>query len=123
MPSIRTRRRGRSRWLCSSAASAAFALAPAAHAAPVYDEDVYANVTEERVTLGNALVERTWTRAALVTRELRDKRRGGVLWSRDQPDFRLSVGGPSLTSDQFAVSGAIVERLPRGGLRVTMSLT
>ena len=99
----------------------ALCAAPA-HAAPVTDRDVYADVTAERVTLGNALAERSWSREALATIELRDKRRGGVVWSRNQPDFRLAVGGPSLTSEQFAVSDAKVERLPRGGLRVTMTL-
>jgi hypothetical protein len=89
----------------------------------VRDRDVYADVTPERVTLGNALVERSWSRDRLVTLELRDKRRGGFVWSRIQPDFRLSVGGPALRSDQFAVTGAAVEKLPRGGLRVTMTLS
>jgi hypothetical protein len=127
MRNTRTRRRGRYPSWFSSAANAALAvailgLAPAAHAEPVRDGDVYADVTADRVTLGNALVERIWSREALVTVELRDKRAGGVLWSRNRPDFRLSVGGPSLTSEQFAVSGAKAEPLPRGGLRVTMEL-
>ncbi|MEA2386404.1 MAG: alpha-galactosidase [Thermoleophilaceae bacterium] len=116
------RRRGRFLWSCSTAASALLALATPAHAAPIRDGDVYADVTADRVTLGNAVAERVWSRAALVTLELRDKRGGGLLWSRNQPDFRLSVGGPSLTSEQFAVSDARVEPLPRGGLRVTMEL-
>src|SRR6185503_12137103 len=122
MRSTRIRRSGRSPWWCWTAVSGLLALAGPAHAATVRDADVYATVTEGRVTLGNALVERTWDRAALATLELRDKRRGGRIWSRSQPDFRLSVGGPSLTSDQFTVSDAKIEPLPRGGLRVTMSL-
>ena len=90
--------------------------------APVTDRDVYAEVTEDRVVLGNAVAERTWSRSALATVELRDKRRGGYVWSQNQPDFRLSLSGPSLTSEQFAVTDAQVETLPRGGLRVTMQL-
>ena len=93
-----------------------------ATAAPVTDRDVYAEVTDDRVVLGNSVAERTWSRSALATVELRDKRRGGFVWSQNQPDFRLSLGGPSLTSEQFAVTDAEVETLPRGGLRVTMQL-
>jgi hypothetical protein len=98
------------------------ALAAPAAAAPVHDRDVYADVTPERITLGNSVAERSWSRDALTTLEMRDKRRGGVVWSRNQPDFRLSLAGPTLTSDQFAVTDAKVEPLPRGGLRVTMAL-
>src|SRR5687767_14366128 len=99
------------------------ALVPgAAAAAPVTNGDVYADVTEERIVLGNAVAERVWSRTALATVELRDKRGGGLLWSRNQPDFRLAVSGPALTSEQFAVADAEVEPLPRGGLRVTMQL-
>jgi hypothetical protein len=96
--------------------------AQAATAAPVTDRDVYAEVTEDRIVLGNSVAERTWSRSALATIDLRDKRRGGFVWSENQPDFRISVAGPTLTSEQFAVSDAKVEPLPRGGLRVTMQL-
>ena len=97
------------------------AAAPAA-AEPVRDRDVYADVTADRITLGNAVAERSWSRENFVTLELRDKRRGGRLWSADQPDFRLLGTGAPITSDQFTVTAAEIERLPRGGLRVVMQL-
>jgi hypothetical protein len=100
----------------------ALAAAPAAQAEQAYDRDVYAQVTPKEVTLGNAVAERRWSRDALMTLELRDKRRGGRVWSRNRRDFTLSVGGPALGSDQFAVSDVKVERLARSGLRVTMAL-
>ncbi len=86
------------------------------------DRDVYAEVADDRVVLGNAVAERSWSREAFATLSLRDKRRGGRVWSRNQPDFRLFGSGPPITSDQFAVTGVDVERLPRGGLRVEMQL-
>ncbi len=58
-------------------------------AEPVRDRDVYAEVTPERITLGNAVAERSWSREAFATLELRDKRRGGRVWSAGTPDFRL----------------------------------
>ena len=86
------------------------------------DRDVYADVTADRVTLGNSVAERSWSRDAFVTLELRDKRRGGRVWSAGAPDFRLLGAGAPITSEQFTLTAVEVERLPRGGLRVEMRL-
>ena len=86
------------------------AAAPAA-AEPVRDRDVYAEVTPDRITLGNAVAERSWSREAFVTLELLDKRGGGRVWSRNAPDFRLLGLGAPITSDQFTVTGAEIEHL------------
>ncbi len=101
----------RSRWSYSTGASALIAVflcgALPAQAARVYDRDVYADVTPERVTLGNAVAERSWSRSGLVTLELRDKRRGGRVWSSGHPDFRLSVGHRSrATSSRCPARGS-----------------
>ena len=87
------------------------------------DGGVYADVTAQRVTLGNSLAERSWNRAALATLELRDKRGRDHVWSRNTPDFRLFGTGAPITSEQFTVTGVQVEHLARGGLRVEMQLT
>ena len=68
------------------------------------DGGVYADVTAQRVTLGNSLAERSWNRAALTTLELRDKRGRDHVWSRNTPDFRLFGTGAPITSEQFAVT-------------------
>jgi len=88
----------------------------------VRDRDVYAEVTPDRVVLGNSVAERSWSRAGLTTLALVDKRRGGTLWSEGTPDFRLFGTGVPLTSEDFTVTAAEVEPLDRGGLRVTMRL-
>ncbi len=86
------------------------------------DQDVYAEVTDDRITLGNSVAERSWSREPFTTLELIDKRRGGRIWSRHAPDFRLLGTGAPLASDQFTVTGAEIGRLARGGLRVTIAL-
>ncbi|MGH2837224.1 MAG: hypothetical protein ACRDJY_02610, partial [Thermoleophilaceae bacterium] len=97
------------------------AAAPAA-AEPVRDRDVYAEVSPERITLGNAVAERSWSREAFATLELLDKRSGGRVWSQNAPDFRLLGLGAPITSDQFTVTSAEITRLARGGLRVEIQL-
>src|SRR5688572_27440798 len=86
------------------------AAAPAA-AEPVRDGGVYAEVKPDRIVLGNARAERSWSRESFVTVELRDKRRGGRVWSQNAPDFRLFGLGAPITSDQFDVTGAEISRL------------
>ena len=101
---------------------ASLAASGPAAAEPVRDRDVYADVQPDRIILGNAVAERTWSREAFLTLELRDKRRGGRVWSTEAADFRLLGTGVPITSDQFAVTGAEISRLLRGGLRVEMQL-
>ena len=84
---------------------------------------VYAEVTDGAVALGNDVAERRWSRAAMRTTALVDKRAGGRSWSAGSPDFRLRLAGVDLlTSDLFSVASAEVKPLARGGLRVTMRL-
>jgi hypothetical protein len=94
-----------------------------ARAATFTDGDVYARVTATRVVLGNDLAERRWARPRLRTLELTDKRDGTRRWARGTPDFTLSIAGAPLSSTSFKVTRAVVTRLERGGLRVTMSLS
>ena len=111
--------------LCTAAALVA-ATAPAiAHA----DADetragsVYARVTGSEVVLGNAVAERRWSRDALRTTALTDKRGQDRSWSSGSRDFSLTVGAATIGSEQFSVDDVKVTDLPRGGLRVTMSLS
>ena len=77
------------------------------------DRDVYAEVAPDRITLGNAVAERSWSREGFATLELLDKRRGGRVWSQNAPDFRLLGLGAPITSDQFSVTGAEISHLDR----------
>jgi hypothetical protein len=99
----------------------ALAAAPSAHAAPA--DDVYASFSPTEVVLGNSLAERRWSRAQLKTTQLVDKRNGGRTWSRDTRDFAIQVGPQEIGSESFAVNSVAVTPLPRGGLRVTMTIS
>jgi hypothetical protein len=83
---------------------------------------VYARVGAAGVTLGNPVAERTWTRAPFRTAALVDRRGHDRTWSSDSRDFSLALGGVELGSESFRADAVSVERLDRGGLRVTMTL-
>lgn len=95
--------------------------APSAGAETYSDRGVTAEVTPERVTLANALVSRTWTRAAFAS-TLVDRRGRDHTWSSGQPDFTLAVAGQDVSSADFAADAVTVTPLPRGGLRVVFRL-
>jgi hypothetical protein len=97
------------------------AAAPAA-AQELRDGDAYARVDGSEVVLGNAVAERRWSRDALRTTLLADKRGGGRQWSAGRRDFTLSVAGAEIGSESFAVRAVELERVPRGGVRVRMRL-
>jgi hypothetical protein len=85
---------------------------------------VYARVTDTEVVLGNQAAERRWSRTPFETAALVDKRAGGRVWSRDEPDFTLQLGGAvPLASDAFGADSVTVAKLPRGGLRVEIELS
>lgn len=86
------------------------------------DGDVYARVGPNEVVLGNSVAERRWSRDALRTTLLSDKRAGARRWSARHRDFSLSLGGVEVGSETFAVRSVDIAHLPRGGLRVTMRL-
>jgi len=86
------------------------------------DGDVYARAGGGQLVLGNAVAERRWSTDGLRTLALVDKRRGGRVWSVGRRDFTLTVGGAEVGSELFAVESVDMQRLPRGGLRVTMEL-
>jgi melibiase-like protein len=103
---------------------AALAVPRAAQADTVVTAgSVYARATPTEVVLGNALAERRWSRASLVTTALVDKRDGGRTWSAGHRDFALDLAGRAeLGSDRFGVTAVKVARLERGGLKVSMEL-
>src|SRR3954468_11625072 len=82
------------------------------------DGPVHARVDTTRVTLGNGLAERTWSRGPFRTARLADLRGRDRDWSTGSRDFPLSLGGAELGSDSFRADSVSVERLDRGGLRV-----
>lgn len=84
---------------------------------------VYARVTGGEVVLGNAVAERRWSRAALRTTGLVDKRGQDRAWSTGSRDFSLTVGQATVGSEQFRVDDVDVRTLERGGLQVTMTLS
>src|SRR5690242_7759869 len=89
----------------------------------VRDGSVYARVTDAEVVLGNSVAERRWSRDALRTTALVDKRGQDRDWTTGSRDFSLTVGAATIGSEQFRVDDVKVTDLPRGGLRVTMALT
>ena len=86
------------------------------------DGNVYARVTDGEVVLGNAVAERRWSREALQTTALVDKRGKDRSWSAGSRDFSLTVGAATIGSEQFSVEQVSVRELDRGGLQVTMTL-
>lgn len=109
--------------LLAVVAAAATVVAPAGAAGDSSTRagSVYATVTDGEVVLGNALAERRWTREALRTTALVDKRGQDRTWSTDSRDFTLTVGAAEVGSERFSVTDVDVERIDRG-LRVTMLL-
>ena len=110
------------RALVLAVACAALAASPAA-AEEVRSGSTYARLSPTELVLGNAVAERRWSRPALRTTLLADKRGQDRLWSRDTPDFSLTIGAATIGSDAFTVTSAKAEPLARGGLRLTMQLT
>lgn len=104
-------------------AACALAAPGVAEAAVKRNGSVYAGVTGDAVTLGNALAERSWSRAGFRTTALTDKRGSDRVWSRERRDFTLTLaGGAEIGSEAFDVTRVSVARIRRGGLRVTMRL-
>lgn len=115
---------------------------PAPPARVLRDRDVYALVTPSEVVLGNAWVERRWSRAPFRTLSLVDRRTAPrvrarrarpVPWAAPAPEFRLLLaevpspgqGGEhavAWSADRFRATRVDVTRLPRGGLRVVFTL-
>src|SRR4051794_12482732 len=89
----------------------------------VRNGSAYARVTDTEVVLGNSVAERRWSRDALRTTALVDKRGRDRSWSTGSRDFSLAVGAATIGSEQFAVDDVAVTDLPRGGLRLTMTLS
>jgi len=99
------------------------AVPAAADAATKRNGSVYARVSGQAVTLGNSVAERSWARDGLVTTALTDKRGKDQVWSRNRRDFTLTLaGGAEVGSETFEVIGVEIEKIRRGGLRVTMRL-
>ena len=92
-------------------------------AAPGATDDTYARVEPTQIVLGNSLAERRWSRDQLRTTALIDKRDGGLTWSRNTREFVLRVGPAEIGSDQFKVDSATITPLPKGGLRVRISIS
>src|SRR4051794_35600642 len=114
------------RWAAAAAALVALGVVPsaAAAAATTYrDGSVYARVDATSVPLGNSLAEPGWGRAPFRTASLVDKRGSDRTWSAGSRDFALKLGtGAEIGSDSFRATGVDVQRLARGGLRLTMTL-
>ncbi|HEX8075184.1 MAG TPA: alpha-galactosidase [Thermoleophilaceae bacterium] len=108
--------------LALAAAGALPAAARAADGGSLASGDVYASYDGTSVVLGNGVAERAWSRAPFRTAGLIDKRDGGRSWSRGSRDFLLEAGGVQIGSESFSVRAVQLSRLPRGGVRVAMTL-
>lgn len=98
---------------------AALAVAAAVTPPQAQASTVYSRVDATQVVFGNELVERRWSRAAMRTLALHDKRGRGWTWSRATPDFALGA----IRSDAFTITRVDRTDLPNGGARLTMTLT
>ncbi len=85
--------------------------------------DVYARVADEKAILGNGLVERRWELKSFRTTHLIDQRGDEWVLGRRHRDFALGFSMFELNSDAFSVSDVRVENLPRGGLRLMMTMS
>lgn len=81
----------------------------------------YAQITNDRIVLGNALVERRWQRQDFRTTQLIDKRNIDGVTGGGTRDFRLLVGTTEIGSESFDVAGAAATPI-EGGLRLTIEL-
>ena len=100
------------------------ALVPGASATEPASErfgNVYAAWTADEVTVGNELVERTWSRDGWATKTFVDKRSDAAVRAGAAPDFTLDVGPATLASDVFHAEQVEVERI-NDGLRVEVTL-
>ena len=113
-------RRGARFLIAAVLTAVALPVAPSAAQQP---DDTYARIERTQIVLGNSIAERRWSRPALRTTALIDKRNGGHTWSKGTRDFAFRIGAAEIGSEQFEVTGATVTPLPRGGLRVRMNLT
>src|SRR3712207_5037991 len=86
-------------------------------------EDTYPRAEPNQVVPGHSLLERRRSGEQRRTKELVARRDGGRTWSRNSREFALRVGAAEIGSEQFRVESATVSALPKGGLRVRMSLT
>jgi hypothetical protein len=78
-------------------------------------------VTDEGVTIGNDLIERSWSRAAWSTQTFVDKRLPGGIGAAPGPDFTLDVATASVPSDVFQAAAVNVQEID-GGLRAEITL-
>ena len=82
----------------------------------------YVEVTETQVTIGNALVERVWSRAGWSTQTFTDKRSPEGVGGAVGPDFTLDVGATGIGSDSFEATSVAVEEIA-DGLRAEVTLS
>ena len=112
--------------VCVAALAALAAGLPVARAereGRVRNGSVYASVSGDEVVLGNAGVERAWSRAPFVTTSLVDKRGQDTEWAaQPRRDFAVKLGAVEVGGDAFTVDDVSVTRVERG-LRVTFSLS
>jgi len=101
-------------WLVAACSALVLPVVPATADATYRQGSVYARVTDAEVVLGNSVAERRWSRDALRTTALVDKRGHDRVVSAGSRDFALLVGPAEVGSESFAVSSVAVTSLPRG---------
>jgi hypothetical protein len=98
-------------------------FAAVATAEEFQNADVYARIETDGIVLGNAVVERSWSKASFVTDSLEDRRAVPPrVWTAETADFGLSLDGIELPSSALGVTGVTVTEPDRGGLRIEMRL-
>ena len=90
----------------------------------VSNGSTYARFEDDRIVLGNSMVERSWTRESFGTEYMLDKRSGLRLGATDEFSLTTNAFAPSwnITGASFDVERASAAPLDGGGLALTMEL-
>ncbi|HEX8083156.1 MAG TPA: alpha-galactosidase [Solirubrobacteraceae bacterium] len=105
------------------AAAVTLVAAAPADANPKKYGFAYSRVDANQIVIGNSVAERRWSRAAMRTLALVDKRGPDRTWSANTRDFAIGTGAATIGSEAFTVSRVERTALRAGGVRLTMSLT
>lgn len=108
--------------ICSVAAlTSVLAAVPSNGVEQLQDQDVYAEISDTEIVLGNSFIERRWRPDRLQTTRFYDKRTEVVL-AEPTADFALQLDGVEITSNLMAIEDAEAQIIERGGIGIVFTL-